>query len=107
MVTDTDTDTKSLKGANEKSRNSIIQAADPYFPHTPWRAVLLAVTLALTVLGFAAAISVVFDVGTVSLFHVVWFFVQGAVVASVGYFGRGGRVRNLETQGRIPKEENL
>ena len=100
-------DTKSVNGADEKSRNAIIQAADPYFPHSPWRAVLSAVTLALIMLGFATAVSVVFDVGTVSLFHVVSFFVQGAVVASVGYFGRGIRIRNLETQGRIPKEENL
>lgn len=102
-----DTVTKPVNDTGEKSRSAIIQAADPYFPHTPWRAVLLAVTLALIMLGFATAISVVFDVGTVSLFHVVWFFVQGAVVASVGYFGRGVRIRNLENQGRIPKEENL
>lgn len=103
----TDTVKTSMSETDEKSRTAIIQAADPYFPHTFWRAVLLAVTLALIMLGFATAISVVFDVGTVSLFHVVWFFVQGAVVASVGYFGRGIRIRNLETQGRIPKEENL
>lgn len=103
----TDTVKTPMSETDEKSRTAIIQAADPYFPHTFWRAVLLAVTLALIMLGFATAISVVFDVGTVSLLHVVWFFVQGAVVASVGYFGRGVRIRNLETQGRIPKEENL
>ena len=103
----TDTVKTPMSETDEKSRTAIIQAADPYFPHTFWRAVLLAVTLALIILGFATAISVVFDVGTVSLFHVVSFFVQGAVVASIGYFGRGVRIRNLETQGRIPKEENL
>lgn len=103
----TDIDTKSVNGADEKSRNAIVQAADPYFPHSPWRAVLLAVTLALIMLGFATAISVVFDIGTVGLFHVVLFFVQGAAMAAVAYFGRGVRIRSLESQGRIPKEENL
>lgn len=93
---------------DEKSRNAIIQAADPFFPHTFWRAVLMAATLALTMLGFTTVISVVFAVGTAGLFHVVSFFVQGAGVAAFAYFGRGFREQILVTQGKIPeKDENL
>lgn len=104
----TDTVKTPMSETDEKSRTAIIQAADPYFPHTFWRAVLWGTAMGLMTLGFVSIMEVVFGLDSIGWFQVGMIAAQMVVTAGVCYFGRGFREQILVTQGKIPdKEENL
>lgn len=98
----------SMNDTDETSRKAIIQAADPYFPHTFWRAVLWGTAMGLMVLGFVSITVVVFDLDPIGWFQIGMIAAQMVATAGVCYFGRGFREQILVSQGKIfEKEENL
>lgn len=88
---------------SQDSRAAMIQEADPYFPHTFWRAVLWSTAMGLMVLGLVSIAVVVFDTEPIGPFQIIVIAGQVVVTAAVCLLGRGVRVQLLESQGKIPK----
>ena len=93
------------RAVNAASRATLVQEADPYYPHTPWRSVVFGAIIGLAWLGFTTLFAVIIDSGRVGWFQVLTACSNGAIVAAILYFGRGVREQILVSQGKIPEKE--
>ena len=86
-----------------QSRRQEIMRADPYFPHTAWRAVVTWLLYFFVFLGFAALLTLIVpdrEFGWYYVANTAMFATVGTVIQIVN---RKARVRMLENSGQISR----
>ncbi|RKQ35449.1 hypothetical protein C1C97_008695 [Kocuria tytonis] len=98
--------TGNRNGQSERAaeRRREILRADPYYPHTVWRAVVAWLGYFFIFLGFAAFIILLVPDREFGWYYVVYTAVFATGGTGMLFLNRRARVRMLENTGQIPRE---
>ena len=83
------------------ARRREILKADPYYPHTAWRAVVIWLAYFFILLGFAALLVLLIPDREFGWYYVAFTAVFATVSTTIQFLSRRARVQMLENTGQI------
>ncbi|RLP61187.1 hypothetical protein D9R02_01005 [Kocuria rhizophila] len=89
--------------AESLSRRQQILRADPYYPHTAWRAVVTWLLYFFVFLGFAALLTLIVPDREFGWYYAAYTAVFATISTVIQFLGRKARVRMLENTDQISR----
>ena len=86
-----------------QSRRQEIMRADPYFPHTAWRAVVTWLLYFFVFMGFAALLTLIVPDREFGWYYAAYTAAFATVGTVIQILNRKARVRMLENSGQISR----